>query len=126
MHDEKDVFDFYRTTQQNGFLPASWQVDVFENTKTFMQAHQTSPYQIIISDRGLDNTFDKLVFTLRHNNDQTPVIAHTAGISYDTKILYDKGYSAVFPIMLDHPLELDLVFKKYLYYADQGILPPVK
>ena len=81
---------------------------------------------MVISDRGLDNTFDKLVLILRRNNDQTPVIAHTAGISYDTKILYDKGYSAVFPIMLDHPLELNLVFKKYFYYADKGVLPPVK
>lgn len=126
VHDEKDVFNFFRTARQNGFLPDAWQVDVFENTAAFMQVHQKTPYQLIISDRGLDNTFDKLVLTLRRNNDQTPVIAHTAGISYDTKILYDKGYSAVFPIMTDHPLELNLVFKKYFYYADKGVLPPVR
>lgn len=126
VHDEKNVFNFFRTARQNGFLPASWQVDVFENTADFMQAHRATPYQLIVSDRGLDDTFDKLVLTLRTHNDQTPVIAHTAGISYDTQLLYDKGYCAVFPIMLEHPTELDLVFKKYFYYAHKGLLPPVK
>jgi len=126
VHDDKEVFNFFRTARQNGFLPDAWQVDVFENTAAFMQVHQKTPYQLIISDRGLDNTFDKLVLTLRRNNDQTPVIAHTAGISYDTQILYNKGYSAVFPIMTDRPLELELIFKKYFYYADKGALPPVK
>lgn len=126
VHDEKAVFNFFRNAQQNGFLPAAWKVDVFENTTAFMQAHQSEPYQLVISDRGLDDTFDKLVLNLRHGNDQTPVIAHTAGIDYDTKILYDKGYSAVFPFILEHPLELNLVLKKYFYYAGQGLLPAVE
>ena len=125
VHDDTKVFHFFRSAQSNGYLPASWQVDVFENTAAFLQAHQATPYQLVISDRGLDDTFDKLVITLRHSNDRTPVIAHTAGISYDLKILYDKGYSAVFPILMEHPTEINLALKKYFYYAQQGLLPPV-
>ena len=96
---------------------------MFEHASDFLRLHAQQPYRLIISDRGLDDTFDKLLLTLRNRNDSTPVIAHTAGMSYGPHVLYDKGYSAFFPIAEITPEALQFMLKKYLYYAEKGVLP---